>query len=56
MKPIFEELISILVIPAVYNKTPADYNTSLNHLHLNNSGSYNANHMKLSEKTHKECG
>ena len=30
MKPIFKELMSILVIPAVYNKNPADYNNLLN--------------------------
>ena len=30
MKPIFKELVSILVIPAVYNKNPADYKNLLN--------------------------
>ena len=30
MKPIFKELTSILVIPAVYKKNPASYNNLLN--------------------------
>ena len=30
MKPIFKEVMSILVIPAVYKKNPASYNSFSN--------------------------